>query len=130
MSDEKITLELLGARVLTLTAEVRDLQHRFTAMESRFTALESRVTALEVAVTTRLDALERRFSIQEERMSAMLVVIVRIAERLDRPPDVPLRLKRRHCNGRRDRAAQAAMASASRKNRRFGALRGRLASRS
>ena len=41
MSDEKITLELLGARVLTLTAEVRDLQHRFTAMENRFTALEA-----------------------------------------------------------------------------------------
>jgi hypothetical protein len=28
MSDEKIGLELLGARVLTLTAEVRDLQYR------------------------------------------------------------------------------------------------------
>jgi hypothetical protein len=41
MSEEKISLELLGARVLALTAEVRDLQHRFTAMESRFTAMES-----------------------------------------------------------------------------------------
>jgi hypothetical protein len=30
-----ITLELLGSRVLTLTAEVRDLQQRFTAMERR-----------------------------------------------------------------------------------------------
>jgi uncharacterized coiled-coil protein SlyX len=89
MSDEKINLELLGALVLTLTAEVRDLQHRFTAMESRFTALESRVTALEVAVTTRLDALERRFSVQEERMSAMLAVIIRIAERLDRTAAPP-----------------------------------------
>ena len=83
MSDEEINLELFGARVLTLTVEVRDLQHRFTAMESRFSALESRVTALEIAMTSRLEAMERRFSVQEERMSAMLAVIVRIAERLD-----------------------------------------------
>jgi hypothetical protein len=34
-------LELLGGRVLTLTAEVRDLQHRFTAVESRFGGLRS-----------------------------------------------------------------------------------------
>jgi hypothetical protein len=95
MSEEKVSLDLLAARVLTLTAEVRDLQHRFTAMESRFTALESRVTALEVAMTTRLDAVEA----------------------LQRP-------------GRRVTPAQAAIASAARKNRRFGALRGRLASRS
>ena len=64
-SDEKISLELLGARILTLTAEVRDLQHRFTAME------------------VRLGAMEQRFAAQEERMSAMLALIVRIAERLD-----------------------------------------------
>jgi hypothetical protein len=87
MSEEKISLELLGGRVLTLTAEVRDLQHRFTAMESRFSALEGRITALEVAVTTRLDAMERRFTVQEERMSSMLALIVRIAERLDRAPE-------------------------------------------
>ena len=87
MSEEKISLELLGGRVLTLTAEVRDLQHRFTAMESRFSALESRVTALEVAMTTRLDAIERRFTVQEERMSSMLTLIVPIAERLDRAPE-------------------------------------------
>ena len=101
MSEEKINLDPrvalatnrwflawgLGARVLTLTAEVRDLQHRFTVMESRFSALESRVTALEVAVTTRLDTIKRRFSIREERMSAMLALIVRVAERLDRTPE-------------------------------------------
>ena len=100
MSEEKISLDPrvalatdrwflargLGSRVLTLTAEVRDLQHRFTAMESRFSALESRVTALEVAVTTRLDAMERRFSVQEEQMSAMLALVVRIAEQLDARP--------------------------------------------
>ena len=72
MSDEKISLDLLGARVLTLTTEVRDLQHRFTAMESRFTAME-----------VRLGAMEQSFAVQEERMSAMLALVVRIAERLD-----------------------------------------------
>jgi hypothetical protein len=29
MSDEKVNIELLGARVLTLIAEVRDQQHRY-----------------------------------------------------------------------------------------------------
>ena len=83
MSEEKISLELFNGSVLTLTAEVRDLQHRF----SRFSALESWVTALEVAMTTRLDAIERRFTVQEERMSSMLTLIVPIAERLDRAPE-------------------------------------------
>lgn len=93
MSDEKINLDPrvalatdrwflargLGARVLILTAEVRDLQHRFTAMEHRFTALESRFTAME----SRLSGIEGRLGVMEERMSAMLALIVRIAERLD-----------------------------------------------
>lgn len=93
MSDEKINLDPRvalatdrwflargrGARVLTLTAEVRDLQHRFTAMEHRFTAPESRFTAME----SRLSGIEGRLGVMEERMSAMLALIVRIAERLD-----------------------------------------------
>ena len=78
MSEEKISLELLGSRVLTLMAEVRDLQHRFTAMESRLTALESRFSAM-----------EQRFAVQEERMTAMLGLIVRIAERVDGPNRYP-----------------------------------------
>ncbi len=82
MSEEKVNLELLGARVLTLTAGVRDLQHRFTAMETRFSALESRLTALEVTITTRLDAMERRLALMDERMSAMLALLVRVAERV------------------------------------------------
>ena len=65
MSEEKLGLELLGARVLALTAEVRDLQHRFTAME------------------TRLGGIESRLGVMDDRMSAMLSLIVRIAERLD-----------------------------------------------
>ena len=67
MSDETITLELLGARLLGLTADVRDLQQRFDGLEARLGALEGR-----------FGAIERRFAVQEERMSRM---IVRIAER-------------------------------------------------
>ena len=99
MSEEKINLDPrvtlatdrwflargLGARVLTLTAEVRDLQHRFTALEYRFGALENRFTAMEA----RLSGIEGRLGRVEERMSAMLVVIVRVAERLDRTPQTP-----------------------------------------
>jgi hypothetical protein len=79
MSEEKINLEWLGNRVMMLTAEVRDLQLRFSALEGRFAAMESRFGAME----TRLGAIERRFHAQEERMSAMLALIVRIAKRLD-----------------------------------------------
>ena len=77
MSGEKVNLELLGNRVLTLTAEVRDLQQRFTALEGRFTALESRFTGMEI----RLAAIERRLGVQEDRMTAMLAILVRLAER-------------------------------------------------
>jgi hypothetical protein len=84
MSDEKINLEWIGTRVLTMTAEMRDLQLRFSALEGRFAAMESRFGAME----TRIGAIERRFHTQEERMSAMLAVIVRIAERVA-PPTEP-----------------------------------------
>jgi hypothetical protein len=70
MSDETVTLELLGARLMGLTAEVRDMQQRFDGLEARLGALESR-----------FGAMERRFAVQEERMSRMLSLIVRIAER-------------------------------------------------
>jgi septal ring factor EnvC (AmiA/AmiB activator) len=79
MSDEKVNLELLGSRVLTLTAEVRDLQQRFKALEHRFTAMESRFTAMEArlgGMESRLSSLEERFAAQEDRMSAMLALIV------------------------------------------------------
>jgi hypothetical protein len=88
MSDEKISLDLLGSRVLVLMAEVRDLQQRFAAMESRLTAMESRFTAMEsrlAALETRFGAMEQRFAVQEERMTAMLGLIVRIAERVEGP---------------------------------------------
>ncbi|MFZ3237022.1 MAG: hypothetical protein WA417_08915 [Stellaceae bacterium] len=77
MSDEKISLELLGSRVLTITAELRDMQLRLSALEQRFTAMEARFTALE----SRFGAFESRFGIQEERMAAMLSLLVRVAER-------------------------------------------------
>ena len=70
ISDETITLELLGARLMALTADVRDLQQRFHGLEARLGALEGR-----------FGAIERRFAVQEERMSRMLSLIVRIAER-------------------------------------------------
>jgi hypothetical protein len=35
----------------------------------------------------RTSAMEERFAVQEERMSAMLALIVRVAERLDRTPE-------------------------------------------
>jgi hypothetical protein len=70
MSDETITLELVGARLMALTADVRDMQQRFDGLEARLGALEGR-----------FGAIERRFAVQEERMSRMLSLIVRIAER-------------------------------------------------
>ncbi len=78
MSDEKISLELLGSRMLTMTAELRDLQLRFGALEQRLSALEHRISALE----HRISAIESRFGAQEERMTAMLALLVRVAERV------------------------------------------------
>jgi septal ring factor EnvC (AmiA/AmiB activator) len=76
MSDDKVSLELLGARVLALTAEVRDLQQRFTAIEHRLGALEQRFSAM-----------EGRFGTQEDRMTAMLAILVRLAERQGLSPE-------------------------------------------
>jgi hypothetical protein len=94
MSGEKINLEWLGNRVMTMSAEVRDLQLRFTALEGRFSAMEARIAALERMAAVRLDALASRFDTiarrqaeQEERMSRMLALLVRIAERLDSKPE-------------------------------------------
>ena len=70
MGEETITLELVGARLMALTADVRDLQQRFDGLEARLGALEGR-----------FGAMERGFAVQEERMSRMLPLIVRIAER-------------------------------------------------
>ncbi|MGH7040432.1 MAG: hypothetical protein ACREE4_11090 [Stellaceae bacterium] len=77
MSEETITLDLVGARLMALTADVRDLQQRFNGLEARFDGLEARLGALE----GRFGAMERRYAVQEERMSRMLSLIVRIAER-------------------------------------------------
>ena len=73
MSEEKISLDLLGSRVLTLTAELRDVQLRLGALEQRFGALEAR-----------FGALEARFGAQEERMAAMLALLLRVAEGMGR----------------------------------------------
>jgi len=84
VSDEAITLELVGARLLGLTADVRDLQQRSTGLEARFDGLEARFAAMEGRLTglgTRFAAMEQRYAVQEERMSRMLALIVRVAER-------------------------------------------------
>jgi hypothetical protein len=86
LSDEKVSFELLGSRVLMLTAEVRDLQLRFGALEQRFGALEGRLGVIETrlgGMENRLGGLESRFAGQEERMTRMLALLVRVAERLD-----------------------------------------------
>ena len=80
MGDEKISLELLGSRMLTMTAELRDLQLR--ALRRARTALQRhgvRFGALE----SRFSAQESRFGAQEERMAAMLALLVRVAERIE-----------------------------------------------
>jgi hypothetical protein len=76
MSDEKISLELLGARVATLTDRINDLELDVRDLKIRFTTLEQR-----------FGALEQRFGIQEERMSRMLAILVRLAERQGEPPE-------------------------------------------
>ena len=76
VSGDSITLDLLGARLLALTADVRDLQQRFTGMETRLGVLESRFSGLEA-----------RFAVQEERMTRLLALVVRIAERVGTQPD-------------------------------------------
>jgi septal ring factor EnvC (AmiA/AmiB activator) len=80
---DNITLELLGARLLALTAEVRDLQQRFAGMETRLGALETRFSSMEA----RMGALEGRFSVQEERMTRLIALVVRMAERQGIPPE-------------------------------------------
>jgi hypothetical protein len=76
MSEEKISLELLGARVASLTDQVHDLKLEVADLKIRFTALEARFSAF-----------EQRFSVQEDRMSRMLAILVRLAERQGVPPE-------------------------------------------
>ena len=88
MSEERITLELLGARMLALTADVRDMQRRLDGLERRFAGMEARFGAMEArfsALEERFTAQEGRFAAQEDRMTRMLALLVRIAERLDGP---------------------------------------------
>src|SRR5262249_53435369 len=84
VSDETVTLELLGARLMALTVDVRDLQQRVGTMETRFSALERRFSALEnrfSGLEARMDAIEERMGRLEDRMGRLLSLVVRIAER-------------------------------------------------
>lgn len=74
MSEERITLELLGARVMALTAEVHDLRDRMVAFEARLDMVERR-----------LDSLDRRMAVLESRMNRLIDLVVRIAERIEAP---------------------------------------------
>ena len=77
MSDVNITLELVGARLLGLTADVRDLQQRFDGLEARFSSLETRFSSMEARFT----GIEKRLGVLEERMTRLIALVVRIAER-------------------------------------------------
>jgi chromosome segregation ATPase len=72
MSEERVTLELLGARTLALTADMRDVKLRLSALENRFTVMENRLTGV-----------ENRIGVLEERINGLIALVVRIAERLD-----------------------------------------------
>jgi hypothetical protein len=76
VSDDTVTLDLVGARLLALTADVGDLQLRFAGMETRLGAIEARFSSLEA-----------RFAIQEERMTRLIAPVVRIAERVGTSAD-------------------------------------------
>ena len=76
MSEDRISLELLGARVATLTDRINDLELDVRDLKIRFTSLEQRFSAL-----------EQRFGVQEERMSRMLAILVRLAERQGLQPE-------------------------------------------
>lgn len=87
---ENITLELLGAWLLALTAGVRDLQQRFAGMEQRFAGMETRLTALETrfcSMEARMGSLEGRFGVLEDRMTRLIALVVRMAERQGIPPE-------------------------------------------
>ena len=77
MSDNP-DLRLIGR----LLDEMRDLKLRVTNLETRFGTIEARLGGLEARFT----GMEARFAAQEERMSAMLAILVRLAERIDREP--------------------------------------------
>jgi hypothetical protein len=82
-SDDPVTLDLVGARLLALTADVRDLQQRVGGLETRLGALEARFSALEARFTS----FEGRFGVQEERITRLLALVVRVAERVGTTPD-------------------------------------------
>lgn len=92
---ENVDLRWVGTRLMTMTAEIRDVQNRMSVLERRFTVLENRFTALETrigAMESRLSGIEDRLDGVEQRLTALLAVLVRVAERIDggTPPANPL----------------------------------------
>jgi peptidoglycan hydrolase CwlO-like protein len=58
-----------------VTAEVRDLQQRYTGIELRLDALEARIGAI-----------EGRLAAQDERITRMLALLIRLAEQIEETP--------------------------------------------
>lgn len=75
MSEERITLDLIGARLLALTAAVADLQQRVSVLETRFGVME-----------TRIGGIETRIGGVEHRLDRMIALLLRVAERIGGPP--------------------------------------------
>ena len=84
MSDEIVTLEFVGVRLLGLTSEMRELRQRFSGMEVRLGALETRFSGLEMrfaGMEARFDGMERHMAVLGERITHLISLVVRIAER-------------------------------------------------
>ena len=94
MSDDKISLEFLAARVGAVTDQMHDLDLRFASLETHLGTIDSRISTLTTvmdarfaAVDARFAGLERRFAILEDRQNRILSILVRMAERQGLPPE-------------------------------------------
>jgi hypothetical protein len=75
ISEDKISLEFLTARIGALTDRMHDFQLRFASLEARFSVFEARFSAFVTAMEARFDGIEGRFAVQEERTSRMLAIL-------------------------------------------------------
>jgi hypothetical protein len=96
---EVVSLEFIGRRLDSMSADVADVRRRFSGFGDRFTVMEGRIGTLEV----RLGAIEGRLALNEERIDAVierlgkletvasrgLLLSERIAEKLGVDRDTP-----------------------------------------
>ena len=83
-TDDTVTLDLVGARLLALTAECAICNSALP--EWRRASARSK-HALPQRWKARFTSFEGRFAVQEERMTRLLALVVRIAERVGTPAD-------------------------------------------